>query len=597
MVRGFLSLLLIQGVLGCESKTPPPNPSEPPGIPSAAHATADDDQQVTIADELEQDPEKREASKWPINDPLLALIGHANTVSSVSYSPDAEQIVSAGKSLKIWDVTTGQEVASIERQDARASGVSFSPDGQQIVGGGHDKTVTVWDAKTGQKTLSLTGHSDDVHCASFSPDGKRIVSGSCDNTVKIWNAETGTQMLTLEGHKSPITSVGFSQDGERIVSGSRDGTLRIWNARTAKKILTIATPPDHAVRASFSPDGKQIASCNDLDKTVGVWNVDTGQKTHTLGGHLEPVRAVSFSPDGKWIASGSGDQTVKVWNAKTGHEFLSLHAHALGVNSVSFSPNGTQLVSGSDDNTVKIWNISSLDSIITNSVGMRLTLIPSGEFTMGSPDPELERGADEVRHRVTISRSFYLGVYEVTQSEYKSVIGTNPSAHKRPTNPVEQVNWKDAVEFCRTLSELPAEKAAGNRYRLPTEAEWEYACRAGTTTAFSFGDDKTLLHQFGWFGGNSGLTRLHPVGMKKPNPWGLYDMHGNVWEWCHDWYAAYPTADVIDPAGPTSGDVRIDRGGSWHYLGRFCRSASRFRFAPAQRTSVLGFRVLCEFNE
>ncbi len=510
----------------------------------------------------------------------------------MSFSPDAQKIVTAGKSLKIWDVTTGQAVTSIERHFEMISCVSFSPDGKQIVGLGHGKTVMVWDAKTGKKKLSLTGHSDDVSSVSFSRDGKRIVSGSHDNTIKIWNAETGKQTLTLRGHKQPVTSVSVGQGGERIVSGSRDGTLRVWNSKTAKEILTIDVLSDHSWSVSFSPDGKRIVGCNDFDKTVGVWHADTGQKTHTLNGHLGPVRGVSFSPDGKWIVSGSADQTLKVWNADTGHEFLSLHAHSLGVNSVSFSPSGTQLVSGSDDKTVKIWDISSLDSIITNSVGMRLTLIPSGEFVMGSPDSESERGADEVRHRVTISRPFYLGVYEVTQAEYKSVTGRNPSAHKGPTNPVEQVNWDEANEFCRKLSELPAEKAAGHRYRLPTEAEWEYACRAGTTTAYGFGNDKVLLHEFGWFSGNSGVTRLHPVGRKKPNAWGLYDMHGNVWEWCHDWYGPFTNDHVVDPTGPTSGDVRVDRGGSWHYIGRFCRSASRYRFTPAQRISVLGFRVL-----
>tara|TARA_B100000029_G_scaffold262954_1_gene259155 strand:- start:1342 stop:1965 length:624 start_codon:yes stop_codon:yes gene_type:complete len=177
MMRVFFLLLLIQGALGCGDRTSSPNPNESPAIPPTAQAAADADQQVTFADEFEQDPEKREASKWPINDPLLTLTGHGNVVSSVSYSPDAKQIVSVSKSLKIWDATTGQEVSSIERQGEKTSGVSFSPDGQRIVGGGHDKTVTVWDARTGQKILSLTGHSDDVHCASFSQDGKRIVSG------------------------------------------------------------------------------------------------------------------------------------------------------------------------------------------------------------------------------------------------------------------------------------------------------------------------------------------------------------------------------------------------------------------------------------
>jgi len=118
------------------------------------------------------------------------------------------------------------------------------------------------------------------------------------------------------------------------------------------------------------------------------------------------------------------------------------------------------------------------------------------------------------------------------------------------------VSWEDAVEFCRKLSELPAERAAGFAYRLPTEAEWEYACRAGTTTAYSFGDDSAELGEYAWYAENSG-GRTQPVGQKKPNPWGLYDMHGNVWEWCQDWHAAYPTGSVTDPTGPSSGSFRV----------------------------------------
>ena len=198
---------------------------------------------------------------------------------------------------------------------------------------------------------------------------------------------------------------------------------------------------------------------------------------------------------------------------------------------------------------------------------------------------------------VEITRPFYLGVHEVTQAQYEAVIGRNPSGFKGAAHPVEQVNWDDAVAFCGRLSELPAEKAAGRLYRLPTEAEWEYACRAGSTTTYSFGDETARLAEFGWYSNNSGSAKLHPVGEKKPNAWGLYDMHGNVWEWCHDWYGPYPVGDVADPTGPESGSVRVDRGGSWHYIARFCRSASRYRFAPGSRTSVLGFRVLCSSSK
>jgi formylglycine-generating enzyme required for sulfatase activity len=229
---------------------------------------------------------------------------------------------------------------------------------------------------------------------------------------------------------------------------------------------------------------------------------------------------------------------------------------------------------------------------VTNSIGMKLRLIPAGEFMMGSPATESGRSDNETQHRVTLTKPFYLGVTEVTQEQYQKVMVTNPSKVKGPQNPVERVNWAEAVEFCGKLSAMPAEKTAGHVYRLPTEAEWEYACRSGTATAYGFGDDASRLGDYGWFEGNSD-SRTHPVGEKKPNAWGLYDMHGNVWEWCQDRYGDYPSGSATDPTGATSDLYRVRRGGGWYGNAGYCRSAGRGRGdSPEGRYDRLGFRVL-----
>jgi len=234
-------------------------------------------------------------------------------------------------------------------------------------------------------------------------------------------------------------------------------------------------------------------------------------------------------------------------------------------------------------------------NVITNSIGMTLVEIPAGEFTMGSPDWDSDAGSNEKpEHRVRITKAFYLGVYEVTQEEYGRVMGANPSLLKEsgPDAPVEQVSWPDAQEFCRKLAELAEEREAGRRYRLPTEAEWEYACRAGSAEKYCFGDDQSRLGEYAkCFINQDGKT--DQVGQKKPNAWGLYDMHGNVQEWCADWCDGgyYANSPMDDPAGPATGSRRVSRGGSWRYFAGSCRSAWRFGLTPGFRSDSQGFRV------
>ena len=227
-------------------------------------------------------------------------------------------------------------------------------------------------------------------------------------------------------------------------------------------------------------------------------------------------------------------------------------------------------------------------------VWMRFALIPSGRFTMGSPPEEKERSNDEgPQHTVIISKPFYMGQTCVTQEQYAAVMGADPSYYKGAKYPVEMVSWNQAMDFCRRVSQR-----TGRSVCLPTEAQWEYACRAGTTTPFNTGP--TLPRNMAQYGyrwtypsnrvGDSALESV-AVGSFPPNTWGLYDMHGNVWEWCNDNSGPYPSGEVTDPTGPKDGSPRVLRGGSWNYYPWFCRSANRGWYDPVYRIGRYGFRV------
>ena len=278
--------------------------------------------------------------------------------------------------------------------------------------------------------------------------------------------------------------------------------------------------------------------------------------------------------------------------------WLCLSASLLGCQNTETPSGGGEPGGASSQNTPQA--VTPVQSLY-NSIGMELVRIPAGQFFMGSLESDAEARNDEKRHLVRITRPFFMSAYEVTQEEFAAVMGTNPSffaetdrgksvvaGHDTRRFPAEQVTWLAATEFCQRLSALPTERRAGRVYRLPTEAEWEYACRAGTTTRFHFGETPTTRQAN--FDGEAGgseaegvfLARTTKVGSYPPNSFGLYDMHGNVWEWCMDWYDAdyYDRSVTDDPPGPRAGSARVIRGGAWYSDARDCRSAFRYADVP-----------------
>lgn len=336
--------------------------------------------------------------------------GHENTINSVAISPDGRRIVSASGhhygrdenkdyTIRIWDATSGANLACMRGHQDCVMSVAYSPDGQWIVSGSWDRTVRVWDAETGNELSCIRGHSDNVWSVAFSPDGLCIASGSSDATVRIWDIKTGRELNCLRGHEKGVLSVAYSPDGRRIASGSYDMAVRVWNASGesalyptsdhqgrvwnvvySPKCEQIATAAeDKSVRvwdgrtgvtqqrlcghehwvlcAAFSPNGQRIVS-GSWDKTARVWDIENGSVLHCLQGHESLVRCVLYSPDGRRIIT-CGDKVIAVWDAESGSLWRVLRGHEANAAIVAYSPDGRTIVSGASDETVRVWNAES----------------------------------------------------------------------------------------------------------------------------------------------------------------------------------------------------------------------------------------------
>ncbi len=251
---------------------------------------------------------------------------------------------------------------------------------------------------------------------------------------------------------------------------------------------------------------------------------------------------------------------------------------------------GDQIEFGENPPKGEEWTVE-LPGLPADATPLVLVHIPAGSFLMGSPESEEGRDPDEGPvHKVTLTEDFYMGMYEVTQAQWMTLMEENRSTEIDPNYPVNKVNWFDCQEFLRRLNEYHNTDG----FRLPTEAEREYACRAGTTTATYFGEDPTSeeIAEHAWYREIITWDELHEVGLKKPNPWGLHDMHGNVSEWCQDWFGPYPSTNQVNPTGPVDGTEKVIRGASWRARPQWIRSADRGHFPPDNRRNTIGFRVV-----
>jgi formylglycine-generating enzyme required for sulfatase activity len=450
----------------------------------------------------------------------------------------------------------------------------WDAEGEWVASGGASK-IKLWDLKTGNELATIDFLAG---CLAQSPDGRRIAAASMDPdpNVMLWDVDTKQRVLALRGTKE-VAFVDFSPDGTRLATVGR-WNVQIWDTTTGRQLLELGEPKAD----------------------------DPNEKVFSTG--------VRFSPDGLRVASVRGE-LLRIWSIGE-----SLSAPRTGLASTRAPDVTNQKARANLKQNGEFAETAATPDLLTTKVAqVKLKRIPAGTFLMGAPANDSQARDDETpQHRVTITRAFYLGVHEVTQSQYDAVMGNNPSwfsasgpGHSsvagRSTEryPVENVSWLDAVKFCNALSEkegrtpfyeideatarAPDWKRSG--FRLPTEAEWEYACRANapSVTRFSFGDDVASLGKYAWYMSRS----THSGGMKRPNGFGLFDMHGNVWEWCWDLYDGeyYKKSPQADPRGGEAGTARVFRGGCWYDPAARAFSAYRWSDADGYRNNGVGFRL------
>ncbi len=404
------------------------------------------------------------------------------------------------------------------------------------------------------------------------------------------------------------------QASEMLISESPDSTGGAWQTYAASQNVTLS-PGDgwKTLYAWFRNDFYTAGPVRDsiaVDTEVGIasftWT-STGEENITIGDEISFT--LTMAQDGIGVEDG-GSATVTI----NGWEPIPLTDQGDGAYASNFEI--TEDTPGAIDDTVTVtFTDRAGNGPVTDTAADLLTVlyagmervfdlgvtgetitmvwIPPGSFTMGSPTSDPDSQDDErPQHLVTLDYGFWMGKYEVTQAQWVSLIGSNPSYFQGDNRPVESVSWNDVHEFIGGLNSM----SPGAPWRLPSEAEWEYACRADTDTRFWWGDDlnETEIGLNAWYAGNNDPNGTKPVGQKQPNPWGLYDMSGNIWEWCSDWYDSdyYETSPGVDPQGPATGYYRVLRGGSWNRNAGHCRSPNRGNDIPSLRSSSKGFRLL-----
>jgi len=489
---------------------------------------------------------------WRVSDGRLIKTLNENYfrgVYRIIFSPDGTIIASCGESdetVSMWRVSDGKLIGKINAEYELDGWIAFSPDGSVIACSVLE--IMLWrvsDGKFIQKFESPEGHTENIHSAAFKPDGSIIASGSWDGTIKFWRVTDGSLIKTLTEYSNEINRDGTTRD-------DKGNIINLWDDSNEKLKKTIY---DNFYNGAISPDGRIFAGKKNNYDNISIWKVTDSDLIGTLETRISG--SFVFSSDSSILAI-IGDEKIILCNIK------------IGIRKKDGDP---------------LFHIMPKKKKIFTEPSM--VLVEGGTFIMGSNYWGYD---EEPEHAVTVN-SFYIGKYEVTQKEWKEIMGYNPCLFKGDDLPIEQVSWNEIQEFLKELNEN-----TGKNYRLPTEAEWEYASQGGNKSEGYMYSGSNNIEDVAWYSGNSD-NKTHPVGTKLPNELGIYDMSGNVSEWCNDWYAVayYRESPNNNPQGPPTGDSRTFRNGS--YLNcedaceDDCRHSYRLSAKPDYRNDV-GFRVV-----
>ncbi|RLS85952.1 MAG: hypothetical protein DWI06_00800 [Planctomycetota bacterium] len=573
---------------------------------------------------------------------------------AATFSPDGKKIASGSddNSIKIWDAETGKEVANLlGPKDEYFVGLYFTEDSNSVISCDSYGEFTIWNITTGNKIVANSKTGPKIKCLAFNKNAKFVARGFDNSHIKLIKASDLKEYSTIRIHDSSLIDICYSEDGKFIASGDEKGIIKIWEPESGNVKISIQGHNNPTYSLAFSGDGKTIVQEYETEeKTKKVaWEAETGKKTNLPEENKEQLN----SSDKKWslefddknvylvnnelrakrVASNKAKlakwaKPAPIWHLDQADEsgkykqFFAEIFHLKQLLKINPDDKAIQLrLKKCEDKYLKFLDIQKKMELaevkkeeeakakkeaeeakvkeaqkkaamilnkeveektdLGKSINLEMVLIPAGKFMMGSPASEKGRSKVETQHEVTLTKPYYMGKYEVTQEQWEAVMGKNPSETKGGKLPVTDVSWDDCQDFIKKLNA----KTNGS-YRLPSEAEWEFACRAGTTTAYSYGDSLTKSDA------NIDGDSIKEVGSYKPNAFGLYDMHGNVWDWCEDFYDDYPAGAVTDPMGPATGYNRVCRGcGSFNGNVSFARSSSRDLGPPTDRYSDTGFRL------